>query len=299
VLDCLAEANRLRPVFEPLHQSVTPIGAKYAYRVLPSDAECPDLAQFLLGYDTGTQRSIWTTYRGRPDLLMPGVRSLGSMEELRRLRRRWVKFLRGVPGLRAASRQPGSLIKDIRFNLCLGWMVRALAAKAVLVVRHPCAVVESQFRLGQPWDPEPILRRYQADPHLSEFTGGRYDRLLHQPLDRLEALTLLWLIENQVPEARSAELGYVIIYYEDLLDHDEEGWRLMARALGLANIPPPALLRRPSQQATAGGSVRGDLLRPAWMAALAGKQLGSIQRMLDAAEYATYNVTTSLPVRTC
>src|SRR5215218_5110451 len=137
VLDCLADANGLRPMFEPLHPAVTRLGAKFAYRAIRPEESHPDLEAYLGRIARGEYNSLWVTYRGRRDLLIPSPSTLRSWNDVLRISRRWREFLKDRAVLRAASRRRGTLIKMIRANLALGWMTQTLGAQAILLIRHP------------------------------------------------------------------------------------------------------------------------------------------------------------------
>jgi hypothetical protein len=296
VLDCLADANGLRPMFEPLHPAVTPLGAKFAYRAIQPGEQHPDLKAYLGRIARGEYHSLWVTYRGRRDLLVPSPSNLRSWNDVLRISRRWRGLLKDRAALGVASRRHGTLIKMIRANLALGWMTQTLGAKAILLVRHPCAVVESQARLGEVWDPEPILNRFRADARLHEVSSGRYIELLGARLSLIESLALVWVIENQLPVEQSERLGYVVIPYEDLAD--EAPWQRMCMALGLAVLPENARLREPSQQASIreAAGYAASAGKPRWMTSLRVDELRTIQRVLDRVECQLYDVGQTRPL---
>lgn len=297
VLDCLADANQLRPIFEPLHPKVTPLGPAYAHRAIAPGDSHPELLEYLRRVDSGAYRSMWVNYRGRRDLLFPGPQALLSLRQLRRLRRRWVRFLGDLPGLRRRSARQGALIKVIRGNLALGWMVASLPARAVLIVRHPCAVVESQYRLGEIWHPSPILERFRGDQLLDARTQGRYRDLLKAKLSTIEALTLVWAIENQLPVAEAGEYGYEVIHYENMRRTPQSEWRRIAQALDLSQVPAPQIVQAPSQQASRRlDDPDADSTRPRWARALKDEDLARIQRLLDTVGCELYGVENELPV---
>ena len=149
VLDCLAEANGLRPVFEPLHPKESEIGAKYAYDVLTSSDDADDLATYLTGIAAGEIHARWIDYRGPKGLVYPNPRLFGSLESARRWLSGWRKYRRRKKKLKGAMDRTEVLIKFIRGNLMAGWFSKKMGYKTVLVVRHPCSVIESQLRLGK------------------------------------------------------------------------------------------------------------------------------------------------------
>jgi hypothetical protein len=299
VLDCLADANDLRPMFEPLHQQVTPLGPKYAYKTIVPGERFPELEAYLERIARGDYSSWWVTYRGRRDLLIPSTSNLRSREDARRMYWRWRKFLKDRAVLRRASQRQGTLIKMIRANLALGWMAKTLGSRAILLLRHPCAVVESQWRLGPIWDPAPILDRFRADARLEEISGGRYRELLETRLSPIESLTLVWAIENQIPVERATQYGYSVIPYEDLADEAKRPWQRICASLALAALPEKSRVRRPSQQASRRTSFgySASPREPSWMGSLATDDLHKIQRLLDKLECRLYDVTQSGPLQ--
>ncbi len=299
LLDCLADANDLRPMFEPLHQKVTPLGPKYAYKAIIPGESCPELEDYLRRISRGDYSSWWVTYRGRTDLLIPGLSNLRSVGDLGLMYRRWRRFLKDRPAMRAASRRQGTLIKIIRGNLALGWLTQTLGARSVLLIRHPCAVVESQRRLGDIWNPQPILERFRNDARLEEISAGRYRELLETPLSPIEALTLIWIIENQIPVERATSYGYPVIPYEDLADATKRPWQRICAALGLSALPEEAHVHKPSQQASnrRPGSYHSAPREPRWMGKLGTDDLRKIQGLLDRLECRLYDVTRRGPLQ--
>jgi hypothetical protein len=298
ILDALAEVNDLRPVFEPLHPAVSKIGDRYAYRTLTSDDAEPELERFLTDVINGRRHTLWTQYRLPGDRLMPHWRHVRTLAAAKREWRRWRKFLGERSTLATSARRTVPLVKCIRANLMLPWLVERCACPAVLVLRHPGAVVESQLRLGQgdAWDPEPVLERYRHDQRLHEQTGNRYRRLLTSPLARVEALTLAWVIENQWPVERAPSTGATVALYERLRGAGDLEWLRIVRALGLARVPTDALLARPSQQASRDTkSATTQSAAPRWQQSLTTGQLKSIQRILDETGFDLYDTRNAVP----
>lgn len=295
VQDALADANNLRPVFEPLHPAVSDIGARYAYRALAAEDEELDLEQFLDEAAEGRKYRLWTQYRLPGGTLVPRIRQLKSIEGIKAQYRNRLRLLRERPALAASWSRPVPLVKCIRANLMLGWLA-SRGARVAFMVRHPGAVVESQFRLGRDrtWDPAPVLARYRNDARLQELTGGRYRSLLARKMSRIEALTANWVIENQWPLQRAAEDGVEVVYYERLKSVPEREWRKVCRALDLANVPPADTLARPSQQSSNGSS--GAKGAPRWLRELTREQIGLMQGVLDDVGFRTYDMCSAEPL---
>lgn len=297
VLDSIASANNLRPIFEPLHPAVSAVGDRYAHLTLRAGEDHPDLEKFLKTACLADTRSLWTTYRARKDRLFPHWSEFVHIHSVKRLYRRWERLLRRRRALAAAARRPEPMIKCIRANLMLGWLGSIFDCRIVLIVRHPGAVIESKLRLGAVWDPDPVTRRYRADRQLRDLTQGRYEMLLNTRLSTVQALALNWVIENQWPIANAAADGVSVFYYEDLLAHPADNWGKLCGALGLATAPTTAQLVRPSQQSSAASrSVRTTAaLEPRWQRALSREQRKEIQDILDAVEFRTYHMDRAVP----
>lgn len=300
VLDCLASANGLRPLFEPLHPVQSPMGARYAYRALLAGDEEGELAQHFRDLAAGRVGSLWIDYRGRKERLFPHPKQLASPRAWKRLAHAWATHLRVRRALRPALRREQTLVKCIRANLMAGWLARTLGFRTALIVRHPCATTESQYRLGGPaWDPAPVLTRYRDNHRLHELTGGRYVALLNTRLTTLQALALNWVIENQWPVERSQEDGYGVVYYEHLLSQPAAAWKQLCEALELAQLPEVAELQKPSQQASLASLQKPTWQRhqPHWQRNLSAEQLDEIQWVLDETECALYSTRDAEPLQ--
>jgi hypothetical protein len=282
-------------VFEPLHPAASKTGFRYAFRALAPEDEHPELLRFLELVSAGRRCRMWTRYRGLPVLLFPRPRKLAAPGALRVLYRRWRKFAQDWPELAVAARRPEPLVKCIRANLMLGWLKRQMACRTVLMIRHPGAVVESQFRLGSGsiWDPEPVLERYRNDALLREWTGGRYRSLLERPLSKLEALAANWVIENQYALEHAASCDVTVVFYEQLKAAPEHEWQRMCQALELPRGPAAAVLSRPSQQSSTSSIDKpGD---PRWLRGLSSAQIHMIQSILDETDCRFYSMSDPMP----
>jgi hypothetical protein len=130
----------------------------------------------------------------------------------------------------------------------LDWIHNNFDARIVLLMRHPGAAVESRLRFASHWDPFPLLQKYQNDSELMRGPLSAQASWLTTKLSRVEALTAIWCIENIVPAGQAAANGYVIAFYEELLEQPAVEWARVASGLGLATAPSDDLLGRPSQQ---------------------------------------------------
>lgn len=296
VLDCLARANSLRPIFEPLHPNESEVGKRYAYRCMSIDDDDEVLKTYFLRLVSGDIRSRWIDYRGPKGLLYPNPVKFSSPRFVKGWLRGWQKYLHDRKVLGPLTNQKETLLKCIRANLLAGWLSQNLGFRTVLIVRHPCSVVESKYRLRRFWDPTEVLNKYRENERLHEVTDGRYLSQLNNNLTMIQALTLNWIIENQWPVERSALDDYAVVYYEDLLKTPEESWSRLCEHLGLKNVPDPSLMRKPSQQAALETKDhRKSLESPPWLNQLARDDLHSIQEMLDTTGCEFYSIDSIAP----
>lgn len=288
ILDALAAANGLRPIFEPLHPYVSEAGRRYAHRALSADEEHSELQVFLVGVCAGSGPRLWTQYRQQRRWLLPPAEQFWSKKDAGRTKRHWIKFLREMPQMTWNGLRQRPLVKCIRANLMLPWVLRHLQSRVVLIVRHPGAVVESEIR-GR-WNANFALDRFRGDQKLHELTDGRYLSLLNRPLKPVEALAMRWIIENQwVMETASAH-GISIVHYEHLRSASERAWPTLCEALAIPSIPSEETLTKPSQQSAVGRTFVSiaQPKRPRWMNNLAPEHRDEIQGVLEAVEFDGY-----------
>jgi hypothetical protein len=293
--DSLAAANGLRPVFEPLHPRVSPIGAEYAHRVIRADESHPELVQFLEDVIAGKRERFWTQYRCQRSFIVPGIDDLRSYAAVRALAHRWGKFLFEAPGFARVSFRHEPIIKCIWSNLMLGWLSRRCGFRVVLLVRHPGAVVESERRNF--WSARATLDRLRRDQGLHELTGGRYQRLLERRLAAIEEFAALWVIENQWILENAGQCGVTVVFYEHLRSLVAAEWQRACDALSLSHLPKPAHLVRPSQQAAPqeSGGDGGSAALAKWQRALTEVEKGQIQDILHDANFAQYSMSDAMP----
>lgn len=249
VLDSLADANQLRPIFEPLHPESNKIAHQLAYSYLTREDDHTELKRYISAVASNALDSIWTDYRIRPSRLSLSGQRLRSAAEFKRYLRTWATLIRRRRTYSAKKCRDGVLVKCIRANLMLDWITANFEAKIVLLMRHPCAVVESQLRFAEHWDPYGLLARYRDDPGLMSGPLRNQYTVLDQTFSRPEALAAVWCIENLVPALQAAKNGYQVVFYEELLENPEAEWQRIATALDISLIPGPVLLKQPSQQA--------------------------------------------------
>jgi hypothetical protein len=297
VQDALATANGLRPIFEPLHPAVSPVGKRYAFRALSPDESHPELRRFLEEACFGRSHLLWTRYRRQRRWLFPPREKLSTVRDAARVYRNWKMLLKDLPWLTRMARGDVPLVKCIRANLMLGWLSRQFECSIVLLVRHPGAVIES--KLQGFWNVPAVLDGFRSDPRFHELTRGRYRSLLDRRPTGVAGMAALWVIENQYAIEQAARDGVTVAFYESLTSNPELEWPRICRALRLSNVPPPELIARPSQQSSptfsASEAVAADV--PRWMRSLLPERQNEIQNILDQVEFGLYKMSDPEPQR--
>jgi hypothetical protein len=297
VQDVIADANALRPLFEPLHPLAIPQARPFAYRYFRPDEDDPAAREFLSGVFDGRFHTWWTDYRVRPDRLVPTLPMLRSArafhDYVRRWRKLWTHRKRYGPKL---SRQ-ALLVKFIRANLMLGWIQRHFDARIVLVLRHPGAVIESRLRLGgEDWDASDQLRQYTGQSALHADYLFKYNDVLRGSLTAAESHAAIWCIENQLPLTQLGAGTVTVAFYEQLLSGQPEPWQSIIDALELRQMPDERRIQSPSQSTA--GSHRGTFEAAdgrRWQERLPETVRREIAAILHAMEVEVYDMDDPMP----
>jgi hypothetical protein len=293
VLDSLARANRMRTVFEPLHPIGVPSAAPFAHRYVETDADAPELRAFMEEALSGRMHSLWANYRIRPDRFNPLTNSPIAVY----LHMKKSVGLLGTYGFQRGF--SGHAIKFIRANLMLSWLKRQFDISTILIVRHPCAVIASRFKLaGVDWSAEKAVGRYRDDKLIYEMVGQRFGFDLAKPMSAAAALTSVWCVENVLPLEWSAQGQFEVVAYENLLVNPHTEWKKVVGYLGLANAPGGELLEVPSQQAAI--DMRQKTFTSAhverWKSQLDHKVMDDVADVLDQFSVTLYSVDSAMPV---
>lgn len=276
------------------------MGSRYAYAVMSSEDEDDVLASYFNDLAEGRVRSRWIDYRVPKRLLYPNPARFVTREYAGSWINGWRKHLRDRKSLEVKARRTGAIVKCIRANLLAGWLSKKVGFQTALVVRHPCATIESQLRGGGAWKPERIMARYKSNEKLHEITGNRYTALLERNLSQIESMALRWTIENQLAVEQSVEQEYFVVCYEHLLDDPQKTWPRVCDSLGLSVVPESSDLRKPSQQASGAyisGCKDSKKSTPRWQSVLSKKQIREIQGILDETDFTLYRAMQRLPAK--
>ncbi len=121
------------------------------------------------------------------------------------------------------------IVKMIRSNLLLPWLANRFPVKIVHLIRHPCAVIGSQLRLGWQYDLDDIY----AQPLLMNDVLAPYSSWLHTAKTPLEKLAALWCVENVLPLKMARHGLCRSIVYEEYLTQPANVFPGLFGALGL------------------------------------------------------------------
>jgi hypothetical protein len=161
------------------------------------------------------------------------------------------------------------LVKDIRANLLLYWLRRHFpAVPIVFLMRHPCAVVSSQLKMGWELHAADLLRQPPlVNDFLAPFAG-----LIHCAQDDFDNILLIWCIENALPLRQFRRGEILLLFYEELLRYPEREIERLFR-----------FLRRPVEPGAFEQHRRPSAQSRSWSAILTGDDpLDSWRRHLDA-----------------
>lgn len=302
VQDVLAEANEYCTVFEPLHPEDVPGAAAFANRYVAAGTDDAELSAFMREVLTGRIAPLWTRMRVRRNRLLPRTEHVSFMRAVRNLRVTYVRLYKNWRQDRRIRHRP-RIVKFIRGNLLAEWLVTEFRIPAAVVVRHPCAVLQSVIRRsGNEWSIEAlrtVLDTYLAQRDLADGPLAGVAGELGKLRSFAGVNTAIWCIENAafVGDSRPANLH--VAHYEDLVCDRPGAWAGLVDALGLKNVPDARLRLRPSQQA--GYPLLQDFsnerLLSGWQRKLDDGQKAEVAAVLALFGIRVYSVEDPLPLR--
>ena len=302
VQDVLAEANAYDTVFEPLHPDAVRGAQEFANLYLAAGDPNPELRLFLKTAIDGNLHSVWARLRARPDRLLPPLRTIFTREGVGSIKATYVRTWLRWRKYQKVRQQP-KVVKFIRANLLIEWILHEFSFKAAYVVRHPCAVLSSVIqRHGNEWElaaMQKLLRRYLTQETLVRSRLMRKVGLLNS-LDSMAGIhTAIWCIENAHMIESKLSNGLAFACYEDLIVRKDSAWPELVQQLGLANVPDPELISRPSQQARYSLDERTSAIEQisTWQKKLDVNDKTEVQRVLDIFEVDFYSAGDVLPSR--
>lgn len=261
IQDVIAKTENLSPLFEPLHPCVGVVSKKYANKYLIEDDKANDLQLFVASLVESKCPSTWIKYRSIPYRLIPCVETFKSIRNIYELLVRYKNYFKRKKEFNRDT--SGVVIKFIRANLLIKWLVNKFEFDSILVLRHPCAVIESKIRLDKSaqasglqhgasdWDPDVTIGEFLADIELkNKYILPYFSEASIKELCPVGKHALIWAIENKIAIESCSEKGIYICFYEQLVIDSDNEWKIVQTKLGMKNDVSSDLLSRPSQQAS-------------------------------------------------
>lgn len=248
ISDILNYRNEYRYIFEPFHPNrlATTRGFRPRQYLRPDN---DDPAYLLPATDilSGRVRSVWTDKYNRK---------------------------------RVASRR---LVKEVRGNLLLGWISSQFPqVPIILLLRHPCAVVNSQLDLKWNWHLD--LRDLLSQSPLMEDHLEPFRDLMTSTTERFDQHVLLWCIENYVPLRQFRPGDVHVAFYEHFCVDPAREIERMFSFLGkpfdpaaMANLSKPSAVSRKTS-----AIVSGESLVESWRKKVGDAQVARAEEILGA-----------------
>ncbi len=208
------EALYINEPLSPIHRpGIFQPPTEHWYQYICTENEGPFLAAF--------QDTLGFRYH-----LGAEVRALRSLRDVARMGRDAWRFLWG----RWRRRRP--LLKDPFAVFSVPWFTQRLGVQAVVLVRHPAAVVSSWLRLRwvvPPWRlwQQPLLVRDWLAPYEDLVAQARAQN------DPLITAAVLWRLITEVIQQYRHDPRVLVVRYEDLARQPESAFRKVYRFLGL------------------------------------------------------------------
>ncbi len=135
------------------------------------------------------------------------------------------------------------VVKEIRANLMLDWLVSYTGARIMFVIRHPCATIGSRMQQpAQGWqvDMDEILCQSSL---MAEFLEP-FRKTINGASTLLERQTIMWCVENLVPLSQASSRDWLMCCYEDFLADRDVAFERVFDALGLEPSSSTARTKR-------------------------------------------------------
>jgi hypothetical protein len=173
------------------------------------------------------------------------------------------------------------LIKEVRVNFLLKWLTNQYPElNLIMILRHPCAVVQSRMEVGWPADND-LHSFLSQDKLVEDFLKKRMLTITNARTPE-EKHAIVWCISYLVPLQQFGEGSLPAVFYEDLLVHPETE---IPRAFSVAGMtPPPSAFKAASQPSRTAKSfsavVTGDDQLSRWQRQLSPGQIERIQAIV-------------------
>lgn len=148
------------------------------------------------------------------------------------------------------------LIKDVRSNLMLPWLKKCFpAARFILLVRHPCAVVASRAKFYK-WKAN-LSAILSQDQLVTDYLR-KYAACIREVQGRFDEDVYLWCIDHYVALQQIEGRDIHLVFYEHLCTDPESEIDRLSRFLGIAfDDGVEQVIRKPSLLTWADDKARG------------------------------------------
>ena len=175
----------------------------------------------------------------------------------------------------------GYVVKFVNANMMLYWLLQQIPLRAVLMVRHPCAVVSSQLIHGA-WEglrkealtiPEGLFRDYPQFQATFDW--------IREPE---EVLAFEWAMQTHVPLSQPLPHPWLLTTYEGLV---KRGAEEVARIFKFLGEPVPSVAYRRLTTASATTVSDSNVMAGkdpllGWQSRLSSKQIANVLRVTKA-----------------
>ena len=232
IMEIIEAIGNYRVVFEPFFNVFYPEVDRYISKIydpiyrlyLPPESENPELEEYVLRVLNGKVAGFWYS---RPRRILRNIR--------------WI----------TADKV---LVKDVWTTRLLPWITRKfgnVTKNFILLLRHPCAVIESQMRtcIGNPLCytsdhivREYVLRHFHRLEWREELDARSISRVIREGTPK-ELLAVIWSMDYYIPLRLGGSFN--LLFYEDLVFKPEDTMERLMRSLNL-NFKKIKYLRRNS-----------------------------------------------------
>ncbi len=282
VMEIIEALGNYRVVFEPFHTGFYPMSRRFisrflddpAYRIvyrpyLPIDYEDSNLRTYLDRVLRGRVAGYWYS---------PPTRLAKNL--------RWIKADKVI-------------VKDVWIPRLLPWITNRFyheIRKTFLLIRHPCAIIESQIRtcIGNPLCrrskhivKKAILKQLNDVEELRDLADNIRHKLMNINKSE-ELLAAIWSMDYFVPLYHNTRNPYNVIVYEDLVLHPASTIKSLVRFLGLDGIEDSEITKLIAHRSATARDVTNKALDNVykWRKRLSRRQIESILRVTH-----TFNLT--------
>ena len=174
------------------------------------------------------------------------------------------------------------LVKEVRANLLLPWLAANFPeTRIVLMLRHPCAVANSERMLSDAWHID--LNRFLSQPNLVQDHLAPYESAMRAAGSDWEKRVFVWCIENHVPLAALDPSNVLFAFYEDFCVDPETELKRLFEFVNL-HYDPHALemLAKPSATSRKDSAVfSGEDLVEAWRRSVTDEEIDATMRVVE------------------